>query len=339
LLKVSNSTVLMDNVKFVGFDKPGSVGLVAQNLPSLGTVLTRCEFEGLERGIELNGAAPNLSRNVFRNIAGDAITINLVPGVATLPLLGAVGNPASGFNYFENVGGYFINNLTPNLVLAEMNEFGGINLDMLPDFFNGPVDHEPKTVVYSLQSSLFVTVLNDDDSPSPIYNATVNVAPNVLPGMGANIDGVYAFVLVPPGNYSLTVSAPGFFDTEVDVSVPPNQPITPVTVNMTSDGAEAKFIPLKHNSDADQDDKIDLTELLRVVQLFNAPSLRCLAGTEDGYAPGYGDTASCDPHVADYNKQNWKITLNELLRIIQLFAIGAYHPCDSGEDGYCAGLS
>src|SRR5690606_40235850 len=79
-------------------------------------------------------------------------------------------------------------------------------LTLPPRLSSDQVDHEPKTVVYSLQSSLFVTVLNDEDSPSPIYNATVNVAPNVLPGMGANIDGVYAFVLVPPGNYSSTVS-------------------------------------------------------------------------------------------------------------------------------------
>lgn len=336
LLKVSNAKVVMDNVIFEGSGKPGSVGLATINAAGAGTVLTRCEFRGLERGIEITGAAPNISRNIFRDIAGDAIIINAVAGVAVVPRVGNANDPTSGFNYFENVGGFFINNLSGNLVVAEWNDFGGIPFDMLPGFFNGPVDHDPSTVVYSLQSSMLVTVL-DADTQDPIYNAEVGLQPNALPGLFGNVDGVYPFALVPPGNYTVSVSAPGYYAAEEEVVVPVNQPITSVTVYLLPDGAEPKTLPLKHNSDSDQDDQIDLSELLRVTQLFNAPGLRCLAGTEDGYAPGYGDTASCDPHVADYNAQNWRISLSELLRVIQLYTIGAYHLCEESEDGYCPG--
>lgn len=39
-------------------------------------------------------------------------------------------------------------------------------------------------------------------------------------------------------------------------------------------------------------------------------------------------------HSADYNPANWKISLSELLRVVQFFNLGGYH-CDSqGEDGY-----
>ena len=42
-------------------------------------------------------------------------------------------------------------------------------------------------------------------------------------------------------------------------------------------------------------------------------------------------------HSADYNPADYKISLTELLRVIQLFGNGAYH-CDSeGEDGYAPG--
>jgi len=99
----------------------------------------------------------------------------------------------------------------------------------------------------------------------------------------------------------------------------------------------------RHSADQDGNNTIDLSELLRVIQLFNSGALQCAsppASTEDGYAPGTGNQ-SCAPYAADYDPQDWTISLSELLRIIQFYNSGGLHPCPDNdppsEDGYCPG--
>lgn len=88
----------------------------------------------------------------------------------------------------------------------------------------------------------------------------------------------------------------------------------------------------------EQDHIISLSELLRVIQLYNSGSFGCGIGTEDGYSPGSPDH-SCRPHSADYNPQDWRFSLPELLRVIQFFNAGGYHACPGAgtEDGFCVG--
>ncbi len=100
--------------------------------------------------------------------------------------------------------------------------------------------------------------------------------------------------------------------------------------------------PCAHTADQDGDSEISLSELLRVIQFFNSDGLHCEEGTEDGYAPGPGDTASRPPHACDYNPTDWEVDLSELLRLIQFFNSAGYHACPDAdpptEDGYCVGL-
>lgn len=96
-----------------------------------------------------------------------------------------------------------------------------------------------------------------------------------------------------------------------------------------------------HSADTNGDSKINLSELLRVIQFFNMQGYHCaLPGeeSEDGYIPGYDGDKSCRPHASDYNPQNWKIELTELLRLIQFFNMNGYYPCPGiGEDNFCPG--
>ncbi|HOQ31161.1 MAG TPA: hypothetical protein PLA12_01475 [Candidatus Hydrogenedens sp.] len=123
---------------------------------------------------------------------------------------------------------------------------------------------------------------------------------------------------------------------------------------VTAEGADNKALPKNvlvnggkiivknnndfHSADTNKDWSISLSEVLRVVQLFNAREYHCEAGTEDGYAPFEGNK-NCTPHKSDYDPQDWKIRLNELLRIIQFFNFpgGSYHPDTNGEDKYSPG--
>lgn len=89
-----------------------------------------------------------------------------------------------------------------------------------------------------------------------------------------------------------------------------------------------------HTADRNQDYKIDLSELLRIIQFFNARAYHCDPDGEDGYAPGTGDQ-SCEPHDSDYEPNTpWRISLNELLRLVQFYNVCGYEVDPSKEDGF-----
>lgn len=93
-----------------------------------------------------------------------------------------------------------------------------------------------------------------------------------------------------------------------------------------------------HTADQDTDGRISLTELLRVIQLFNSGEFHCDPSGEDGYAPGPGDR-TCARHDSDYLDPAWKVGLVELLRLIQFFNVRGYHRCATGEDDFCPGFA
>lgn len=100
-----------------------------------------------------------------------------------------------------------------------------------------------------------------------------------------------------------------------------------------------------HSGDYEKDDVFSLEELLRVIQFYQYGVYQCYVPeewegeyTEDGYDVGPGDQ-SCAPHSSDYAPQDWSIDLIELMRLIQLYNMGGYHPCEdsAAEDGFCPG--
>jgi hypothetical protein len=95
-------------------------------------------------------------------------------------------------------------------------------------------------------------------------------------------------------------------------------------------------------SDQNGDFVVDLDELLRVIQLYNTLGYHCASApgeTEDGYVPGPGANHDCAPYDTDYAPQDWVVSLDELLRVIQFYNTLGYHYCpqDGTEDGFCPG--
>lgn len=91
-----------------------------------------------------------------------------------------------------------------------------------------------------------------------------------------------------------------------------------------------------HSADLNRDHRINLAELLRIIQFYNAGRFGCDSSTEDGYAPG-STQVRCPSHSGDYNPFDWRINLSELLRVIQLFHSPRYRNCgfDGSEDQFC----
>ncbi len=97
-----------------------------------------------------------------------------------------------------------------------------------------------------------------------------------------------------------------------------------------------------HSMDYNEDFVIQLGELLRVIQFFNFSGYSCPLTeviTEDGYVPGNSGGTFCKPHDLDYNPQDWRISLEEILRAIQYFNSKYYYWCpeESTEDSFCLG--
>lgn len=96
-------------------------------------------------------------------------------------------------------------------------------------------------------------------------------------------------------------------------------------------------------ADQDGDRRINLTEMMRIIQFYNSPggAYSCaMSTTEDGYQPGTGST-SCTPNAADLDG-DFVITLSELLRVVQFYNAGGYFYCgvlSPDGDGFCAGQS
>lgn len=101
---------------------------------------------------------------------------------------------------------------------------------------------------------------------------------------------------------------------------------------------EGEILPY-HNCDSNGNWRIELVELLRVIQFYNAGGYSCKPGTEDGYAPIPTGPRNCTNHSADYNPPDFQINLNEILRVIQFFNSfgGYYHQDPNTEDGFAPG--
>jgi flagellar biosynthesis/type III secretory pathway protein FliH len=97
---------------------------------------------------------------------------------------------------------------------------------------------------------------------------------------------------------------------------------------------EGQVVPPVHSADGDENMSINLSELLRVIQLFSLGNYACSSTSEDGYTIVGDDRTSCTYHSSDYD-DDWRIILRELLRLIQLYNGGGYTACPEGEDGFC----
>ncbi len=174
-----------------------------------------------------------------------------------------------------------------------------------------------------------------------VWNAlTAAYEPRVFPS------GVIP-VSLKPGDTSLTAEVlprAGLPEGEaeaVDVTLLPVPEIydlaeaRAVSAVAVGDGSTPLPIGDSHSADYNPaDHAIGLGELLRVIQLYNTVTYGCDPAGEDGYRADDTGDHMCAPHASDYNPQDWRIGLNELLRLIQIYNSGGYEPDPMGEDGF-----
>ncbi len=97
-----------------------------------------------------------------------------------------------------------------------------------------------------------------------------------------------------------------------------------------------------HSADTNANRKLELAELLRVIQLYAAGGYACTVNSsgEDGYGlSSTGPQPLCRRHASDYRGgADGVIDLTETLRAVQLYNFGSIAPCPGNfEDNYCQG--
>ncbi len=183
----------------------------------------------------------------------------------------------------------------------------------------------------------------------------------VFPGGAASAPPFadWGFTGLPPSpfsfNYTFRVPAGASGDYELVSWLEIYVAGTTLDDMVTPDPLVLHALPATHSADTNADYQLSLTELLRVIELYNTRKgttrtgrYRPAVGTEDGFTSDSATSAGVAPdftayHSADSNR-NGELSLTELLRVIELYntragttRTGRYHVSPGTEDGFASG--
>ena len=236
LLRMNSVTMRVLGVTLRGNPTSLSKGIMAQGPNPAGSVITDCQFDRLQSGIEIYGGIPSIRRCLFTNISGDAIVIHATPAKdGDGGSLGDTSDANSGWNAFRNIDGYVIVNDRPEPLKMENNSWpapDGTDTDD-PQLIEqkisgtgGDVDYDPPLAKGSsmIPATIICTVW-DKVSLAPITNGAVQLG--TFAPVTENTDGVYTFVCVPGGTYNVIASATDYDSMSKSVTVNDGDTATP----------------------------------------------------------------------------------------------------------------
>ena len=362
--------VEMEGIVLDGGMNRGSIGVYVQSQLLETSRIRNSTVKRVEVGMLVEDARFRITRCLFEDILRDGIYArppgSLLKGEDEFeaPEVGDEDDlELSGFNRFRNIGGFvdaenqpinpgdafLLRNTTGTVLRAQLNDWGfyesgsigALVSDQPPGGAKVKRAKAADTVVYEpfLGKSLFpgsvFVRLRDSVSLASLVDGNPRL---LLTGVDTQIEPaldlvskLYSFTFINPSTYTVLGQAPAHDAATRAAVVGPGE-IVALELALTPNG-----VPPVHTTDRDADGKISLDELLRVIQFYNSFALHCDAAGEDGYAPGLGAQAGCAAHAADYAPQDWVISLDELVRVIQLYNSDGYFACVGSEDGYCPG--
>jgi hypothetical protein len=181
------------------------------------------------------------------------------------------------------------------------------------------------------------------------------------PAAGATGEIAWAWTSVPPSGsltFTYTLNVPvGESGTRALTALAVARPGGNPVVYVANPNPLAVARVSAHSADTNQDFRLGLIELTRVIELFNTRNGTVRTGrysvgtaaTEDGFNPDFATADSATVTLAAYHSadtarggvRDGKIDLVELTRVIELYntrigtvRTGAYRPAGGTEDGY-----
>ena len=344
MISIVDVNATVRDVELFGRQVPDSIGVFVRGVASSDTLVKDCRIRSVGIGLDIAFSAARFAFNDFENINGEA-AIKISESSGATPIVGDLTDlVTSGSNTFTNVSADFLKSDNPAATSAQANSWENLDSeDEIESLVDGVADVAQPLFTFEddkgiLTATVFATVL-DDATSEPVSDVNLTLVPTkaVLPESGN--DGVYT-ATIAPGRYTFRARKSGF-DEQVELfDVDPG--VNSVTIRLGAAPGEGEGedpVPFIHTGDTTGDGEFNLSELLRVVQLYNAGVFSCGTG-EDGFQIGQAGGQTCQSHGADYagGEPNWRLTLSELLRIVQFFNLQGYYRCQTAsEDGYCPG--
>jgi hypothetical protein len=214
LLTIDNAKMTVRNVAFIGKVTSTIPGIGAYGLASGDTLIQNCTFKDVQPAIAIYGSVPQVRRCVFGPLPAGAVVINNAAKGSALTsgkALGSGSDATSGYNTFQNVTGYAVDNERDQSVSAERCDWGTDDPDAIGDKVRGKVDYGNalKSGTGLIPGSIVCSVW-DAVTRDPITTASVTLSPGSFSPVTTNEQGVYTIPCLAPGNYKVTVSATGY---------------------------------------------------------------------------------------------------------------------------------
>jgi internalin A len=334
------------DVEIDGNQSPDSTGVRVIGANSSDSLVKDCVLHDLTKALEISRSAANFAFNKFDGITGpEAVRIGNVLG--SVPELGDVLDLVnSGSNVFTNISGKFIQSNNPAETRAQANYWDNLPVEsQIASQIGGAVDVSLPLFTLDTEkggapsATLFATVI-DDGSNEPVSGVDVTLVASSGTLPMSSTAGLYVAAVLPLGRYTVRARKTGYED-QVEL-LDAGAGVNSVTLRLggAPGGGEGEDgVPLIHAADTNANGKLDLSETLRVIQLYNAGVYSCNGTDPDGYQVGPTGGQGCQAHGADYKggAADWRFNLSELLRVVQFFNTGGYYRCvGDSEDGYCA---
>lgn len=206
-------------------------------------VIEDSEILNLTTGIMAMDSGVNVTRCLFQGIEGVAVmVIGTVKGAKqsgeTVPILGdATDIEHTALNQFRQIGAEFIFNSTTTEILAEMNDWGTYDEELVRAGMFGPSDSGPFLGKAIGPGTVLASLVDEASAPIPATaNPTCAIPALQMTGERDDVSGSFIFNGVPEGQHLVEATAQGFGTTNETIDVN-SETVTPVSLVLAAGGA------------------------------------------------------------------------------------------------------
>ena len=235
LLDMDDVSMTLSGVTFLGNEARDRTGVRMDGTAPARSVFEYCTFRYFGIGLDIGDGVPTIRHCVFDDFPATFGPDNAT-GVAILirdngrtgedwRSIGDESDPGNGWNDFlPTIAGFAVINERTDAVTMQNNFWGVTDPALFPTRVNGAAVVQPILLNSSavLATSIFCTVW-DDATQQRIELASVDLFVSPFDVEERNHAGVYSFLCLQDGSYTIEVNAPGFETAQVNVSVAPGE--------------------------------------------------------------------------------------------------------------------
>lgn len=218
LIRISDTDLSISSCELDGLNSPYVIGAFITGPKSSPSVIRDSTIQRVEYGIYDVDSGVNITRNLFKDILEGAVFVRVPEGKAEseveTPLLGNGDRiEDTGFNLFRMSTGFFVNNTSAALTLAEFNDWGVYTEEEIGDrVLNAPgdVDYTPYMGKALVKGMIAVKLLEAVSRQNIPLSTSPAVQMNFVSGLYDEVSSLFLFTNLDAGSYTCRASAIGY---------------------------------------------------------------------------------------------------------------------------------